>query len=59
MKTDSDLRKGAIVPDVSMVGKDVLDIAQLALLDILLDWVQPVLLADLIQHTHIIFLFIP
>lgn len=44
------LREGAVVPEVALVGEAVADIAQLALLDILLDRVEEFLLGDLEQH---------
>lgn len=44
------LREGTIVPNVALVGKCVSNEAQLAFLDILLDWCQVVLGADLYSH---------
>jgi len=41
------LREGAIVPQVALVGETIADIAELALLDILLDGVEELVLGDL------------
>ena len=41
------LRESPVVPDVAMVGKAVVHEANLALLHILLDWVQRLLFVDL------------
>lgn len=43
------LGEGAVVPDVAMVREAVVDVAQFALLDVLLDGVQLLLRIDL--HT--------
>lgn len=43
------LGEGAVVPQVALVGEAVADVAKLALLDVLLDGVQELLLGDL-QH---------
>lgn len=47
----TDLGEGTVVPEVSLVRKAVADIAELALLDILLDGIEGFLLADLYK-TH-------
>ncbi len=49
MAKGSNLGQGAVVPDVAVVGEAVVDVAQLALLDVLLDGVQLLLRIDL--HT--------
>ena len=41
------LREGSIIPDVPVVGEEILDKTQLSLLDVLLDGVPGFLLADL------------
>lgn len=41
------LGEGAVVPEVALVGEAVADEAELALLDILLDGVEELLLGDL------------
>jgi hypothetical protein len=41
------LREGTVVPEVALVGEAVPDIAELALLDVLLDGVEGLLLGDL------------
>lgn len=41
------LREGTVVPQVTLVGEAVADVAKLALLDVLLDGVQELLLGDL------------
>ena len=41
------LREGTVVPQVALVGEAVADISKLALLDVLLDGVQELLLGDL------------
>jgi hypothetical protein len=41
------LGEGTVVPDVSLVGEAVADESKLALLDVLLDRVQELLLGDL------------
>ncbi len=41
------LGKGTIVPQVALVGEAVADVAELALLDVLLDGVEQLLLGDL------------
>lgn len=41
------LREGTVVPEVTLVGEAVADVAKLALLDILLDRVEELLLGDL------------
>ncbi len=41
------LGEGAVVPEVALVGEAVADEAELALLDILLDGVEGLLLGDL------------
>lgn len=46
-KEGSYLGEGAVVPEVSLVGEAVADEAELALLDILLDGVEELLLGDL------------
>lgn len=43
----TDLGKGTVVPEVSLVREAVADIAELALLDVLLDGVEGLLLVDL------------
>lgn len=42
------LGKGAVVPKVTFMGETITNIAELALLYVLLDWVQGFLLGDLI-----------
>lgn len=44
------LGKGAVVPKVTFMGETVANIAEFALLYVLLDWVQGFLLRDLNQH---------
>lgn len=44
----SHLREGAIVPEIALVREAVPDVAQLALLDVLLDGVEGLLLGDLL-----------
>jgi hypothetical protein len=41
------LWEGAIVPEITLVWEAVADETKLALLDILLDWVEELLLGDL------------
>ena len=41
------LREGAVVPEITLVGEAVTDEAELALLRVLLDGVQGLLLGDL------------
>ena len=41
------LGEGAVVPDVAVVGEAVADVAEAALLDVLLDGVERLLLGDL------------
>lgn len=41
------LREGAIVPDVAVVGEAIVNVTKFALLNVLLDWVQLLLFADL------------
>ncbi len=41
------LGKGSVVPEITLVGKAIANVAKLALLDILLDRIQLFLLADL------------
>jgi len=41
------LREGTVVPEVTLMGKAVADEAQLALLNVLLDGVEELLLRDL------------
>jgi hypothetical protein len=41
------LREGTVVPQVALVGEAVADVTELALLDILLDGVEELLLGDL------------
>jgi hypothetical protein len=43
----SHLREGTVVPEVALVGEAVADEAELALLDVLLDGVELLLLGDL------------
>jgi len=43
----TNLGEGTIVPEVPLVRETVADIAELALLDVLLDGVEGLLLADL------------
>lgn len=42
------LGEGTVVPEVTLVGEAVTDVTQLALLDILLDGVEELLLGDLL-----------
>ena len=44
----SHLREGTVVPKISLVGEAVPDVAELALLDVLLDGVERLLLRDLL-----------
>lgn len=44
------LGKGAVVPEVAFMGETVTNIAELALLNVLFDWVQGFLLGDLSQQ---------
>ena len=44
---DTYLGEGTVVPDVTVVGEAVADVAQTALLDVLLDGVEGLLLGDL------------
>lgn len=44
------LGKGAVVPKVTFVGETIANIAEFALLYVLLDWVQGFLLRDLKQY---------
>lgn len=41
------LGEGTVVPEVSLVGEAVADVAELALLDVLLDGVEELVLGDL------------
>lgn len=41
------LRESTVVPDVTLVGEAIADISQLALLGVLLDRVEGILLANL------------
>jgi len=41
------LGKGAVVPEVTLVGEAVTDIAELALLDVLLDGIEGLFLGNL------------
>ena len=43
----TDLRKGTVVPDVTLVREAVADESQLALLDVLLDRVKGLIFGDL------------
>jgi hypothetical protein len=43
----SHLRESTVVPEVSLVGEAVPDVAELALLDVLLDGIEGLLLGDL------------
>lgn len=45
--TETNLRNGSIVPNVAFVWENVSNIAELALLHILLYWVQEVFCSDL------------
>lgn len=47
MSVEAYLGEGAVVPQVSLVGEAVADIAKLALLDVLLDGVEELVLGDL------------
>jgi hypothetical protein len=42
------LGEGSVVPEVSLVGEAIADEAELALLDVLLDGVEELLLGDLV-----------
>ena len=44
-------RKGAVVPEVALVGEAVADEAELAFLDILLDGVEELFFGDLDHRT--------
>jgi hypothetical protein len=44
------LREGTVVPEIALVGEAVPDEAELALLDVLLDGIEGLLLADLSRH---------
>lgn len=53
----SNLRNGTIVPYVAFVWENIGDVSQLALLHILLYWVQQVFCCDLKRdHVHLLFL---
>lgn len=43
----SHLREGAVIPDVTMMGETIADIAKLALLHVLLDGVELLFFRDL------------
>lgn len=47
VSSTTDLRECTIIPEVSLVREAVADITELALLDVLLDWVEGLFLADL------------
>ena len=47
MRVIAYLREGAVVPDVPVVGEAVADVTQAALLNVLLDGVEGLLLGDL------------
>lgn len=42
------LREGTVVPEVTLVGEAVTDVTELALLDVLLNGVEELLLGDLL-----------
>jgi hypothetical protein len=44
------LREGTVVPQIALVGEAVADISELALLDILLNRVEELLLGDLVHR---------
>lgn len=44
------LGKCTVIPKVAFMGKTITNIAEFALLDVLLDWVQGFLLGDLSQQ---------
>jgi hypothetical protein len=45
------LGEGTVVPQVALVGEAVADVAELALLDVLLDGVEELVLGDLATPT--------
>jgi hypothetical protein len=47
-QSSTHLREGTIVPQVALVGEAVADVAELALLDVLLDGVEELVLGDLV-----------
>lgn len=49
-------REGTVVPEVTLVGEAVTDVTELALLDILLDGVEELLLGDLDRPSAMIFM---
>jgi hypothetical protein len=48
----SHLRESTVVPEVSLVGEAVPDVAELALLDVLLDGIEGLLLGDLMGMSN-------
>jgi hypothetical protein len=50
------LREGTVVPEVTLVGEAVSDEAQLALLGVLLDWVELLVLGNLSRHSQYVVL---
>jgi len=46
-RVSTDLWEGTVVPDVTLVWEAVADKAELTLLDVLLDWVEDLVLGDL------------
>lgn len=53
------LGEGTIIPQISLVGEAVANISQLSLLDVLLDGVEELLLADLMAKKTLVNSFSP
>jgi hypothetical protein len=49
------LGKSTVVPDVTLVGEAVTDITKLALLNVLLNWVESIFLGDLLPKMKRLF----
>lgn len=47
------LREGTVVPEVALVGEAVTDVTELALLDVLLDGVEVLLLGNLCKTIEV------
>lgn len=41
------LREGTVIPEITLVGEAIPDVSELALLDVLFDWVESLLFANL------------
>lgn len=50
---NTNLGEGTVVPQVTLVGEAVADVAKLALLDVLLDGVEKLLLGDLVGKSSV------